>query len=138
FSNNESTETASDNEENGYKPLSKASASKLGSQVWNYFQPLEHIATGNRVGWYLLEIIRNHQKQTCNMICNIGGLTGNMWDQLSSIHGITKDLNLKSKDQQKINIMFKTSANNLKHQTKQNQSLVKWIIDSAQALSVIV
>ncbi|CAG8460874.1 16480_t:CDS:2 [Racocetra fulgida] len=130
FSNNESIETQSDNEESksdtsedpsqnfksipdGYRPLSKTSASKLGSKVWNYFQPLEHIATGNR------------------------GSTRNMWDHLSSIHGITKNSNLKSKDQQKISIMFKTSATNLKRQTKQNQSLVEWIIDSAQALRVV-
>ncbi|CAG8768770.1 22170_t:CDS:2, partial [Racocetra persica] len=86
----------------GYRPLSKTSASKLGSKVWNYFQPLEHIAIGNRVGWCPLEVIRNRQKQTCNTICNIGESTGNMWDHLSSIHGITKNSNLKSKDQQKI------------------------------------
>ncbi|CAG8550369.1 3418_t:CDS:2 [Cetraspora pellucida] len=125
FSNNESIETQSDNEESksdtsenpsqnfksipdGYRPLSKTSASKLGSKVWNYFQPLEHIATGNRVGWCPLEVIRNHQKQTCNTICNTGGSTENMWDHLSSIHA----------------------------QTKQNQSLVEWIIDSVQALRV--
>ncbi|CAG8656349.1 21615_t:CDS:2 [Cetraspora pellucida] len=67
----ENAETTSENEEcisdtndnllqnsdsipDSYRPLSKASASKLGSE------------------------------QTCNIICNTGGLTGNMWDHLSS------------------------------------------------------
>ncbi|CAG8493193.1 419_t:CDS:2 [Scutellospora calospora] len=83
YSNNESTETISDNEESksdtsenlsqnsksipdGYRSLSKASASKLGSQVWNYFQPLEHIATGNRVEWYPLE---NAIKELVIILC---------------------------------------------------------------------
>ncbi|KAF0492476.1 zinc finger bed domain-containing protein 1-like [Gigaspora margarita] len=97
----------------------------------------KYIATGNCVGWCLLEVIRNRQKQTCNTICNTNRSTGNIWDHLSSIHGIIKDSNLKSKDQSKISIMFKTSATNLKHQTKQNQFLVEWIIDSVQALRVV-
>ncbi|CAG8652816.1 17929_t:CDS:2 [Gigaspora margarita] len=130
FSNNKNIETISDNKESksdtskssfqnfksipdGYRSLSKTSASKLG------------------------KVIQNCQKQTCNTICNTDRSTGNIWDHLSSIHGITKDSNLKSKDQPKISIMFKTSATNLKCQTKQNQFLVEWIIDNVQALRVV-
>ncbi|CAG8797545.1 9640_t:CDS:1, partial [Cetraspora pellucida] len=64
---NENTETTSENKEyisdvndnslqdsnsipDGHRPLSKASASKLASEVWNYFRPSEHIETGNLVG----------------------------------------------------------------------------------------
>ncbi|CAG8642474.1 6620_t:CDS:2, partial [Cetraspora pellucida] len=149
-----STEDASDNEDtildisknlsqisnsipDGYRPLSKKSASKLGSEIWKYFHLLEQISTGNRVRWCPLEVIRNHQKQICNMICNIGGSTRNMWDHLSSIHGITRDSNSKSKKQSKIDIIFKTVDNNSKHKQNQDQTLVKWIIDDAQPLYIV-
>ncbi|CAG8616768.1 1286_t:CDS:2, partial [Racocetra fulgida] len=88
--------------------------SDLASEVWNYFRLLEHIETGNHVG-----------------------STGNMWDHLSSVHGITKENSLKSKDQLKIDTIFKTTTSNLKRKQNQTHSLVEWIIDSAQPLYIL-
>ncbi|CAG8572019.1 14513_t:CDS:2, partial [Dentiscutata erythropus] len=125
FSNNESIETLSDEES---KSDTSENLSQNFKSIPDGYRPLSKTST---------KVIRNCQKQTCNTLCNTGGSTENMWDHLSSIHGITKDSNLKSKDQPKISVMFKPSATNLKCQTKQNQSLVEWIIDSTQALRVV-
>ncbi|CAG8704211.1 7541_t:CDS:2, partial [Cetraspora pellucida] len=129
-SSDKSTEDASDNKDtisdisknlsqisnfipDRYRPLSKKSASKLHSEIWKYFHPLEQISTGNHVRWCPLE------------------------DHLFSIHGITRDSNSKSKKQLKIDIIFKTVDNNSKRKQNQDQTLVEWIIDNAQPLYIV-